>query len=183
MTRDRFDKISQYFHANDRSQMPFNAPGKPVDNLYLVKPILDTVLNQIQDNYIPYRDVSVDEAMIAYRGRLSFRREYGIKVCEACDARNGFCFDFDVYLGRPTGMEARESALGKKTVLKLTERFRDKHYHVYFDNYFTSVELLEEFYKEKLTVVERLEIEIAKSKVNHFQCELSESFYDHRHKF
>ena len=41
-------------------------------------------------------------------------------------------------------MEARESALGKKTVLKLTEKLRDKHYHVYFDNYFTSIELLEE---------------------------------------
>ena len=72
MTWDRFDKISQYFHANYRSQMPFNAQGKPVDKLYLIRPILDTVLNQIQDNYIPYRDVSVDEAMIAYRGRLSF---------------------------------------------------------------------------------------------------------------
>ena len=120
MTRDRFDKISQHFHANDRSQMPFNAQGKPVDKLYLVRPILDTVLNQIRGNSIPYRDVSVDEAMIAYRGRLSFRQyipakptKYGIKVWEACDPRacdprNGFCFDFDVYLGRPTGMEARE---------------------------------------------------------------------------
>ena len=133
--------------------------------------------------------MSVDEAMIANRGRLSFRQyipskptKYGIKVWEACDARNGFCFDFDVYLGRPTGMEAWESALGRKTVLKLTEKLRDKHYHVYFDNYFASVKLLEKFYKEKLTVVERLEIEIAKSKMNDFQCELSES-YDHWHKF
>ena len=130
-------------------------------------------------------DVLVDEAMIAYQGRLSFRQyipakptKYGIKVWEACDARNGFCYDFNVYLGRPMGMEARESPLGKKTVLKLTEKLRDKHYHVYFDNYFTSVELLKEFYKEKLTVVEPLEIKIAKSKVNDFQCELSESFYD-----
>ena len=31
----------------------------------------------------------------------------------------------------------------------------------------------------KLTIVELLEMEIAKSKVNDFQCELSESFYDH----
>ena len=73
MTWDRSDKISQYFHANDQSQMPFNAQGKPVDKLYIVRPSLDTVLNQIQDNYIPCRDVSVDEAMIAYRGHLSFR--------------------------------------------------------------------------------------------------------------
>ena len=98
--------------------------------------------------------MSVDEAMIAYRGRLSFRQylpakptKYNITVWEACDARNGFCFNFDVYLCRPTGprgMKAQESALGKKTVLKLTEKLRDKHNHVYFDNYFTSVELLEE---------------------------------------
>ena len=101
----------------------------PRESLYLVRPILDTVLNQIQDNYIPYRDVSVDEAMIAYRGRLSFRQyipakptKYGINVWEACDARNGFCFDFYVYLDRLMGMEAQESALGKKTVLKLTEK-------------------------------------------------------------
>ena len=101
MTRDRFDKISQYFHPNDRSQMPFHAQGKPVDKLYLVRPILDIVLNQIQDNYIPYSDVSVDEA---YRGRLSFRQYLAAKPTrygKACDARNGFCFDFDVYLVRP----------------------------------------------------------------------------------
>ena len=183
MTRDRFDKISQYFHANDRVQCPGK---KPVDKLYLVRPILDTVLNQIQDNYIPYRDVSVDEAMIAYRGRLSFRQylpaklaKYGIKVWEACDARNGFCFDFNFYLGRPTGIEAWESALGKKTVLKLTEKLRDKHYYVYLTIILHQLNYWRSFYKEKLTVVELLEIEIAKSKVNDFQCELSDSFYNH----
>ena len=36
MMQDRFDKISQYSHANDQSQMPFNAQGKPVDKLYLL---------------------------------------------------------------------------------------------------------------------------------------------------
>ena len=36
MMQDRFDKISQYSHANYQSQMPFNAQGKPVDKLYLL---------------------------------------------------------------------------------------------------------------------------------------------------
>ena len=154
MTRDRFDKISQYFHTNDRSSIPLNARGKPIDKLYLVRRVLDIIQNQIQNNYIPYQNVSVDEAMIAFRGRLSFRQylpakptKYGIKVWEVCDSRNGYCFDFDVYLGRPTGPggnETREVELGKKTVLKLTEKLRNKNYHVYFDNYFTGVPLLEE---------------------------------------
>ena len=134
--------------------MPLNAQRKPVDKLYLVRPVLDVILRQIEDNYVPYQDLSVDEAMIAFRGRLSFRQylpakptKYGVKVWEICDARNGYCFDFDVYLGRPTGpggAEAREVQLGQWTVLKLTEKLRDKNYHVYFDNYFTSIPLLEE---------------------------------------
>ena len=131
MTRDRFDKISQYFHTNDHSSIPLNARGKPIDKLYLVRRALDIIQNQIQNNYIPYQNVSVDEAMIAFRGCLSFRQylpakptKYGIKVWEVCDSRNGYCFDFDVYLGRPTGPggnETRKVELGKKTVLKLTE--------------------------------------------------------------
>ena len=42
------------------------------------------------------------------------------------------------------GNETREVELGKKTVLKLTEKLRDKNYHVYFDNYFNGLPLLEE---------------------------------------
>ena len=37
MTRDQFDKISQYFHTNNRSSIPLNARGKPIDKLYLVR--------------------------------------------------------------------------------------------------------------------------------------------------
>ena len=58
---------------------------------------------------MPYLHLFVDEAMISFRGCLSFRQylpakrtKYGVKVWEICDARNGYCFDFDVYLGRPT---------------------------------------------------------------------------------
>ena len=110
MPRDRFDKILQYFHVNDRSVMPLNAQRKLVDKLYLVRPVLDVILRQIEDNYVPYQDLSVNEAMIALRGCLSLGQylpvkptKYGVKVWEICDARGGYCFDFDVYLGHPTG--------------------------------------------------------------------------------
>ena len=39
MNRDRFDKLCQYFHANDKSNMEMNAK----DRLFLVRPILDIV--------------------------------------------------------------------------------------------------------------------------------------------
>ena len=47
--------------------------------------------------YSPHREVTVDEAMIAFRGRLSFRQylpakptKYGIKVWVREDSTNGF---------------------------------------------------------------------------------------------
>ena len=68
--------------------------------------------------------------------------KYGVKVWEVCDARNGCCFDFDVYLSCPTslgGVEGQEVQLGQQTILKLKEKLMDENYHVYFDNYFTSI--------------------------------------------
>ena len=51
MPRHWFDKISQYFHANNRGVMSINAQRKPVDKLYLVRPVLGAILRQIEDNY------------------------------------------------------------------------------------------------------------------------------------
>ena len=107
MPRDWFDKISLHFHANNQSVMPLNAQTIPMDKLYLVRPVLDVILRQIEVNFVPYQDLSTDEAIIAFRGHLSFRQylkakptKYGVKVWEVCDARNEY---FDVYPGRPTG--------------------------------------------------------------------------------
>ena len=50
MTRDRFDKISQYFHVNDSSQnLPRDNPGR--DKIYHVRPIHDTVLDRCLTTY------------------------------------------------------------------------------------------------------------------------------------
>ena len=96
MSRDRFDKILQYFHVNDQSVMPLKTQRKLVDKLHLVRPVLDVILRQIEVNYVPHQDPSVDKAMIAFRRCLSFRQylsvrptKYGVKVWEICDARMG----------------------------------------------------------------------------------------------
>ena len=38
-----------------------------MDKLNLVRPVLDVTLRHIEDNYVPYQDLSIDEAMIAFR--------------------------------------------------------------------------------------------------------------------
>ena len=85
MTRDRFEKLQQYFHVADRTgydRMDLNR-----DKCHLVRPMLTFVSDACLENYVPHKEQSTDEAMIAFRGQLSFRQyipakptKYGIKV-------------------------------------------------------------------------------------------------------
>ena len=106
MTCNRFKKILQYFHVSDRNGEP--AQGSPnYDRLYKVQQVIDVVSDTCRSIYTLSPEVSLDEAMIAYTGRLAFRQymsakpiKRGVKVWVLCDARNGFMSRFDIYLGR-----------------------------------------------------------------------------------
>ena len=146
MPRNRFDKISQYLHANDRSKMP-GRDDPDFDKLFLVRPILDVVKAKCLENYNPHKECAVDEAMIAFRGRLDFRQylpakptKYGIKVWMRADSHNGYCNEFEVYLGKPKDGE-RQVGLGRQVVERLTSKLRGTYGHIFCDNYFSSPQL------------------------------------------
>ncbi|KAK3785167.1 hypothetical protein RRG08_021965 [Elysia crispata] len=53
------------------------------------------------------RELSVDEAMVGFKGRLSFKQympakptKWSIKVWTVSDARLGYCLGYDVYTGK-----------------------------------------------------------------------------------
>ena len=73
MTSNRFDKISEYIHVNDRSTMPAK-DSQNFDKLYLIRPLLSRVNNLRLKNYSPHCEFSIDEAMIKFRRRLGFRQ-------------------------------------------------------------------------------------------------------------
>ena len=154
MTRDRFEKISQYLHANDRSG--YNREDPDRDKLYLIRPILDLVNKRCLQNYKPHRENAVDEAMVKFRGTLGFRQympakptKYGIKVWERADSTNGYVCEFEVYVGKPQGGQ-RETNLGSKVVKRLTRHLKGKNHHIYFDNYFNSVALISELLQDHI---------------------------------
>ncbi|KAL8572030.1 hypothetical protein ACOMHN_038388 [Nucella lapillus] len=72
MSMNRYE-INQYFHLNDSSKaIPKSHPG--YDALHKVRPLLDSVLNNSQAHYYPDQDISIDEATIKFKGRLSFNQ-------------------------------------------------------------------------------------------------------------
>ncbi|XP_064461758.1 piggyBac transposable element-derived protein 3-like [Ornithodoros turicata] len=64
----------------------------------------------------------------------------GYKVWVRADA-NGYISQFEIYTGRGKDT-VPEHGLGERVVRSLTEALHNKHHHVFFDNFFTSVPLL-----------------------------------------
>ena len=144
MTRNRFDKITEYMHVDDRSTMAAK-DSQNFDKLYLIQPLLSRVNKLRSKNYRPHHEFSIDETMIKFRGRLGFRQDmpakpnkYGIKIWVRADSYNGYVNEFYVYVGRPQG-NMPEVGLGRKVIERLSSRLEGKGHHGYCDNYFNSV--------------------------------------------
>jgi len=156
MPRDRFDKICQYFHANDSTTNPQRGqPGH--DRLHHVRPILDIINRKCLEEYKPHQDTSVDEAMIAFRGRLGFRQylpgkptKYGIKVWMRADSENGYCNQFDIYTGKSGDNINTGLGLCSRVVVNLTKAIENKNHIVNIDNYFTSYDLFKILSEKKI---------------------------------
>ena len=58
---------------------------------------------------------------------------------------NGYFSKFNVYTGKE---KEREQGLGEHVVKTLTKGLEHKHHHVFFDNFFTSVKLLEDLHED-----------------------------------
>ena len=91
MSRITFEQIWQYLHLAD------NAQDDKTDKLFKVRHFVDLITTQFSENYTLPQPVTIDEAMILYKGRLSFKQymknkptKRGIKVFVMSDATNGY---------------------------------------------------------------------------------------------
>ena len=84
--------------------------------------------------------------MVPFKGRSSLKQyvplkpvRRGFKIWVRADSVNGYVCDFSVYTGRE---EEVERDLGAKVVKRLVQPLAGGNYHVYFDNYFSTVKFL-----------------------------------------
>ena len=72
----------------------------------------------------------------------------GIKVWARAEASSGYVSGFQVYTGKQGGNT--ETGLGVKVVKTLTKDLKGSHRHLFFDNYFSSVDLLLDLHRDEL---------------------------------
>lgn len=123
------------------------------DKLHKVRFLLDHCRKTFQQEYIPHKQVSVDEAMIPFKGRLGIKQymkdkpvRFGIKVWVLADAVTAYCYNFDVYIGKNADVVKNNLGLSSKVVIELAKPLEMKGYQVYTDNFYTSPQLVDYLY-------------------------------------
>ncbi|KAK3721643.1 hypothetical protein QZH41_003665 [Actinostola sp. cb2023] len=73
--------------------------------------------------------------------------KWGIKLWVLADCAYGYTYDFDVYTGRRTADEGpSEYGLGYDVVMKPARPLINQGYHMYFDNFYTSPQLVKDLF-------------------------------------
>ena len=99
---------------------------------------MDIVINKFRTNYIPDREISLDEGMLGWQVCLRFCMynpskitKYGILVWMVCESSTGYICNLQIYDGKCGPLT--------ETVGFLLEPYEGKGYHLYQDNYYNSV--------------------------------------------
>lgn len=154
MTKARYEKLTQYFHLVDNTRQPAN-DSPDYDPLYKVRPLINMVNRNFLAHYTPGREVSIDEAMIGFKGRTMLKQympakptKWGIKVWQLSESSTGYTSQFQVYTGRREGNQDQRG-LGHRVVMTLLQPILGKNYHVYFDNFFSSLPLFDDLARHR----------------------------------
>ncbi|XP_070526565.1 LOW QUALITY PROTEIN: piggyBac transposable element-derived protein 4-like [Cardiocondyla obscurior] len=131
------------------------------DKILKICRIIEYFLECFQTVYRPGPNISIDESLMQWQGRLSFKQftrnkktRYGIKFYEVCDTENGYVYNFKIYTGKDTSTQQKRSFIGVsgKVVLDMLGDLGKQSRSLYIDNWYSSPWLFKRLHDEKTNV-------------------------------
>lgn len=155
MSRDRFRSIFFMLHVNDNSTyISRNQPNH--DPLHKIRPIYDLIRQKCIESFYPNQNLTVDEGMCPFRGRVSFRvfmknkpNKYGLKFYVLSDAESGYILNMELYTGKLGDTDNSINSL----MLRLCENYLDKGHTIYMDRFYSSPTLFDLLWSKKTLAV------------------------------
>lgn len=148
MPRSRFLLLMQMFHLNNNDLQTDN------DRMHKFFPLYVTLLRRYQATFYPYKKLCIDESIVQWKGRLSFkqyipskRHRFGIKLFVLCCSKTGYILNFEVYTGHRD--ETVQLPVSMKTVMNLLQPYLNVGHQVFVDNYYTSPQLFAALYEKQ----------------------------------
>lgn len=156
MKRKRFMQLKKHLHFNDDTD--FNRETHPAPKLFKIWPIFNLLHSRFQEVYTPARDVTIDESLLMFKGRLGWkqyiplkRARFGIKSFLLCESKSGYIWSMIVYTGKGTAFDPEYTGhpISTQIVLSMMKPLLDKGYCLTTDNFYTSPLLADILVKHK----------------------------------
>ncbi len=155
MSGSRFQEILTMMRFDDRAtrqQRWF------VDKFVPIREVFDMFTDSCRRHYSPGECLTVDEQLVAFRGRCPFKQympskpsKYGLKSWLCVDSKTHYVCNMQPYIGKKG--TKRETELGARVVNDLVRPYYGTGRNVTCDNYFTSKGLAEYLLTQRLTIV------------------------------
>lgn len=130
------------------------------DRLAAISDIFNEFIKNSISNYTCSEFATVDEMLVGFRGRCLFRvylsskpKKYGIKIMCLCDAKTHYLVNAFVYTGKDNSPNTNKLSVPTRSVISLVEPIAGTNRNVTGDNWFTSIELVDELKSMSLTYV------------------------------
>ncbi|XP_067939747.1 piggyBac transposable element-derived protein 3-like [Watersipora subatra] len=151
MSVNRFERIRRFLHFADNTENT-----ESTDRLKKIRPFLDSMNSTFKSAVTPEEFHSIDEMMIPFTGRSSLKqyirskpKKWGYKVW-VWSGVSGYVYDFEIYQGANGNRPEKELGLCADVVMRLCLGLEGKYHKVFFDNLFTTMELLKTLREKKI---------------------------------
>ncbi|KAG8239306.1 hypothetical protein J437_LFUL015082 [Ladona fulva] len=150
MSYRRFVKIRQHLHFCDNEE--YDPETHPNSKLNKIWPVYQKLEEKFKKLYTPERDITIDESLLLYKGRLGWRQfipqkraRFGIKTIVLSESRSGYVWSTIIYTGKGTLFddEFKDKPMSSQVVMTLMKTLLDKGYCLITNNFYTSPELAE----------------------------------------
>ncbi|CAG5059128.1 unnamed protein product [Parnassius apollo] len=149
MSRTRFLLLTKFFHFVSNKNLVNRGYERKVEK---IAPVVDHCNRKFAEMYTPSQYLSLDESLLLWKGRLSWRQcirtkaaRFGIKSFELCEAETGYLLQYRLYTGKNTAMYPGPShGFNDKTakvVLQLMEGYLDAGHVLVMDNWYNQLPL------------------------------------------
>ena len=152
LSRKEFLVIKRHLKLSKKSDQNLN------NKIWRVHNVIEILKKNLQQFGFFSSKYSVDESMIKFFGRCRFKQymrnkpiKFGLKLWALCSI-SGYLFDFNIYCGKDDNFyceKLKNCTLGTRVVMTMlhmllqeVSKERLKNYHVCFDNFFSSPDLI-----------------------------------------
>ena len=156
MIRDRYLEILQNLHFAHNLQKPLPKESESFDHAWKLRPFFDHILKHFQEAVLPESHQSVNEHMCKFSSKRLINLymknkpiKWGFKFQFQCFSKSVYLYQFDMYLGKKT---KTYFGLGKSVVLCLCENLKNSYCYVFFDNFFTILNLMLKLFEDGIYV-------------------------------